>query len=510
MARNDNGGGCLGWFIIIAMIGGVLSAIWDAIVENSTFFIIILAVIVFCGIAFWISGAFSKDKSEKIDLAKENRELKEQNFKLDSQVYQLEKDNGILLSRNEILQKQLQEKSKQVVKPVVQVIEQKEETIEEKFKKEIEYKTELENKIKYLKEEIQSLENQFSMKNDKMIAEHYNFKEYEKYTSEDIKTQLQLLDVEEIDLRKHNNDIIYDGCDDRVTYVNRLIKKVLRTFNAECAIACSKITSKNIDKIRSDIQKSFNTINELYKNEDVYISKDFLELKLEQAKLMYTVELKKQQERDIQRAIREKLKEIEVENKKLADQQKQIDKDLQHHIQERNRTYKWLRNAKMDAEKEMYLEKIRELEEKIHSLEDNKKEIKEWIDNAKAGFVYVISNVGAFGEDIYKIGMTRRSDPLERIHELSSASVPFEFDVHATIFSSDAPSLENALHKEFADRAVNKVNPRKEFFKVSLDEIEDFVKANYDETVIFNKKHEALQYHQSLQMEEDEFMFWGN
>ena len=120
--------------------------------------------------------------------------------------------------------------------------------------------------------------------------------------------------------------------------------------------------------------------------------------------------------------------------------------------------------------------------------------------NAKAGYVYVISNIGSFGEDIFKIGMTRRLEPMDRIKELSSASVPFEFDVHAMIFSTDAPSLETALHQHFEKRSVNKVNLRKEFFKVSINEIESFVKENYNNTVEFTKTAIAKEYRQSLQI----------
>ncbi|RQX21490.1 DUF4041 domain-containing protein, partial [Micromonospora ureilytica] len=98
---------------------------------------------------------------------------------------------------------------------------------------------------------------------------------------------------------------------------------------------------------------------------------------------------------------------------------------------------------------------------------------------------------GSFGDDVYKIGMTRRLEPMDRVRELGDASVPFRFDVHAMIFSEDAPALENALHKEFADKSVNKINIRKEFFKASLGEIEHVVKENFNEVVQFTKIAEA-------------------
>lgn len=122
--------------------------------------------------------------------------------------------------------------------------------------------------------------------------------------------------------------------------------------------------------------------------------------------------------------------------------------------------------------------------------------------NIRAGYVYIISNIGAFGENVFKIGMTRRLDPQDRIDELGDASVPFNFDVHAMIFSDDAPALENVLHKAFEDRKLNMVNQRREFFNVSLDEIKEVVKKNFDKTVEFIDVPDAEQYRVSMKMKE--------
>ena len=120
--------------------------------------------------------------------------------------------------------------------------------------------------------------------------------------------------------------------------------------------------------------------------------------------------------------------------------------------------------------------------------------------NKRAGYVYVISNIGSFGENVYKIGMTRRLEPLDRINELGDASVPFNFDVHAMIFSDDAPALEAALHRAFDDRKLNMINTRREFFNVTLDEIKDVVKKNFDKTVEFKAIPEAEQYRETLML----------
>ena len=138
-------------------------------------------------------------------------------------------------------------------------------------------------------------------------------------------------------------------------------------------------------------------------------------------------------------------------------------------------------------------EKLKEIEKAIQDVDYRKA-------NQKAGYVYIISNIGAFGEGVYKIGMTRRLDPLDRIAELSGASVPFRFDVHALLFSDDAPALEAVLHRTFADKRVNRINNRKEFFRVSLEEIEKVVKENYDKIAEFTTLPDAQEYRETLSL----------
>ena len=159
-----------------------------------------------------------------------------------------------------------------------------------------------------------------------------------------------------------------------------------------------------------------------------------------------------------------------------------------------------MQKAKDDIEKKLYIDKIQELEGKLKELDENEKNVLDREQNARAGFVYIISNIGSFGERIFKIGMTRRLEPMDRISELSSASVPFPFDVHAMIFSEDAPTLETTLHQHFHDNQVNKVNSRKEFFRVDLKEIKKIVLKNHNATVQFIDEPEAIEYHETLKM----------
>ena len=196
--------------------------------------------------------------------------------------------------------------------------------------------------------------------------------------------------------------------------------------------------------------------------------------------------------------------EEEKVRREIEQEKKKIEKDQAQFTNEINKLMKYLQKTSNDTEKQLYIDKVKELEEKLKELEKAKETVLERGANAKAGFVYIISNIGSFGEDVYKIGMTRRLEPMDRIKELSSASVPFEFDVHAMIFSDDAPDLEAKLHKHFQKQSINRVNPRKEFFRVALDEIEQVVKENFNNTVEFTRIPVAKEYRQSLTISQEE------
>ena len=144
--------------------------------------------------------------------------------------------------------------------------------------------------------------------------------------------------------------------------------------------------------------------------------------------------------------------------------------------------------------------RIDEISTQNSKLDEEEKQLDYREQNARAGYVYVISNIGAFGQGIYKIGMTRRLEPMERVDELGDASVPFRFDVHALVFSDNAPALEAKLHAHFAAGRLNKVNGRKEFFQADLKEIEAVIRANYDAVVEVTHAAPAEQYRESLRL----------
>jgi len=188
-------------------------------------------------------------------------------------------------------------------------------------------------------------------------------------------------------------------------------------------------------------------------------------------------------ERVQKKLIQEQLKEEEKVRREIEREKAKIEKDETQFKNEISKLMKYLQKTDNEVEKTLYIDKIKECEEKLSELETVKSDVLNREKNTRAGFVYIISNIGSFGENIFKIGMTRRLEPMDRIKELSSASVPFEFDVHALIFSDDAPALESILHSTFREYEVNKVNHRKEFFSIPLEKIEKVVTEHHNATV---------------------------
>lgn len=318
-------------------------------------------------------------------------------------------------------------------------------------------------------------------------------------TSSEIKNKLAILKNENSELIK-NKSVKISSSIESARERNKLSKKVLIAFNSEVAGLLNKLTLANIDNTRNRIIKSFDRINKLFEDDKVQISTKYLEYQLTVLELNYQFILKKHNEKEQQAAIKEQMVDEAKAQKELEREQKKIESEQRKFNNELEKTMKYLSKSNDSVQSEIYAEKIKELEEKIRQLEEDKNNIDNRLLNTRAGYVYVISNIGSFGENIYKIGMTKRLNPLDRVNELGSASVPFRFDVHAMIFSDDAPTLENHLHKVFATNSVNKINPRKEFFNVSLKEIEEEVLNSFDATVEFTEFAKAEEYRRSLEL----------
>ncbi len=217
---------------------------------------------------------------------------------------------------------------------------------------------------------------------------------------------------------------------------------------------------------------------------------------LDTVRIEYEYYVKKEQAKEEQRALREQMKQEAEERKALELERKKIEREESKYNTEIEQLSEKLA-ATADANILAQLRaRIAELEAQRKQVQEKKEQITN-LQNGKAGHVYIISNLGSFGDDVFKIGMTRRLEPMDRVQELGNASVPFSFDVHSLIFSQDAPALESALHKRFHQQRVNKVNLRKEFFRVSIDDLERAV-MEYDPTAEFRRTMTAEQYYQSI------------
>ena len=220
-------------------------------------------------------------------------------------------------------------------------------------------------------------------------------------------------------------------------------------------------------------------------------------------KIEYNYYIKQEQIKQEQIALRQKLREEAEERRLLKLEKERIEREEEKFKQEIERTQEILQNSQNNEEIQNLKMRILELQGQLSDVTIKKDEITS-LQNGKAGNIYIISNLGSFGDKMFKIGMTRRLDPQERVNELGSASVPFKFDVHSFIFSQNAVELEKTLHKRLNDKRVNKVNLRKEFFYSTVDELEELVN-ELDPTAVFNKTMLAEEYNQTTSVISDEY-----
>ena len=278
------------------------------------------------------------------------------------------------------------------------------------------------------------------------------------------------------------------------------IQFVLDAFNGKVDTILSRSKSDNFGILQQKIVDAFQLVNHLgtaFRN--AVITSEYLEARMNELKWACIVQELKDQEREEQRRIREQIREEEKALKEAAKAIAEAEKE-EAFLQKAMEKIRLHIDSATAEQKAQYEEQLRDLEQKLEEAEAKNQRALSMAQQTKAGHVYIISNIGSFGEDVFKIGMTRRLEPRERVQELGDASVPFPFDIHAMIYSEDAPKLEGSLHKIFSRQQINKINPRKEFFRTGLTDIRreiDGMGINANWTI----RAEAREYRETLVIE---------
>jgi hypothetical protein len=252
---------------------------------------------------------------------------------------------------------------------------------------------------------------------------------------------------------------------------NTAMNFVLDAFNGKVEVVLSRVKKDNYGTLEQEIRDAFHIVNTLGRAfRNAAVTQEYLHARLAELKWAAVIQQLRLEDAEEQRRIREQMREEEKARKEYERAMKEAQKEeetLKKLIEKAQREVQ----SATDLQRARYEDKLRELEGRLQQAEEKNQRALSMAQQTRAGNVYIISNVGSFGEEVFKIGMTRRLDPLDRVRELGDASVPFEFDVHAMIYSDDAPKLERELHKKFLRAQLNKVNPRKEFFRLDLSSI---------------------------------------
>ncbi len=380
----------------------------------------------------------------------------------------------------------------------IQRLEQQKEKLNQEIQNITSEKSKLNQQLDEIKQKIIILDDEMLYQDFGLYTPVYNLMNSEAY-----KDRIAVIRQQQKNMIKNNAAAFFPT---NFTYNNSLaqgkklvadnVKQILRAFNNECEAIIDKVKYNNVESIRKRIIKSCEDLNKLNSKMQISISPTYLDLKLQEMNLCYEYAMKKQEEKEEQKRIREEQREAQKLQREIEEARKSSIKEQTHYRNALHRIEVQMQSVS-GTERAILEERHSEIQHQLSDIEEELKQIDYREANQRAGYVYIISNIGSFGENIYKIGMTRRLDPMDRVDELGDASVPFRFDVHAMIFSDDAPALEAALHRAFDDRKVNMVNTRREFFHVTLEEIEEVVRKNYDKTVEFTKLPNAEQYRES-------------
>lgn len=345
-----------------------------------------------------------------------------------------------------------------------------------------------------LKIQLVSLEDEQELQNFGVYQPKYDFG-----TSAGYKAKLGEIRQKQKALIKGENAIIWgtqwhvEGSKAKgKTMMKRLTRLTLRAFNGECDSVVSGVKYNNVERVKARIESVYKAINKLNASQNCQINPHYLDLKVQELYLVHEYQEKLQAEKEEQREIRIQMREEQRAQKEVEKVRRDAEKAEKLYEKALNKARTDVERATGERQAQLRSE-IERLSQALNEAHEKKERAISRAQMTKSGHVYIVSNVGSFGEDIYKIGMTRRLDPMDRVKELGDASVPFLFDTHAIIYSEDARELESYLHKTFDSRRLNLVNSRKEFFRVPLEDIVRVVRGK-SVKIEFTMKAKAEEY----------------
>ena len=352
-------------------------------------------------------------------------------------------------------------------------------------------KTEIEKELSAVRQELSNLKTSLIETEEIAILQEVGIYQYTTILESSVGYAEKIKEIE-AEIKKRNladggaikaaNEWIVNGsASEGRKVIKEFSKLMLRAYNGEVDDAIRTLKPYKMQAAIDRVDKVEKSIEKLGKTMSITIDDVYHQLRISEIKLTADYLEKKEEEKEKQKEEKLRLKEEEKAQKEFEREKEKLNKELMHHqsiLQKANESG----NAKVIEEENL---KIVEIQNGINGVEERSA-------NIRTGYVYVISNIGSFGEEVMKIGLTRRLDPEERIQELSDASVPFKFDIHALIFHTDAVSLEKQLHQELEKLRVNKVNLRKEFFKVTPSTVKELLtKLSTENILTFNEKAEA-------------------
>ena len=317
--------------------------------------------------------------------------------------------------------------------------------------------------------------------------------------SEDLKEAIKSERLSQLELAKAGKAVssigtftLFDSQKDGKALVKDYKRVFLRTFNAEFEDVRKKLRLSNVDSSREKVFRSAEKLEKLGEVLDVKISAKYLSAKIQELDA-WVDDLTRRHEAKERRKEQQKL--LRLEKKKFTKDDEELEKELEISItvvnKAKKRALELVGMTGADVEREMKV-----LEQQISEHEKRIEESRSEAQRTKAGYIYVISNIGSFGKGILKIGMTRRLEPMDRVVELGDASVPYRFDVHTIAFVNNAPEIERRLHKHFDEFRVNKDNERKEFFEVAVDDVRQILES-YEVVSDWYYATEAREYNES-------------